>query len=1569
MLTIKSSKMRKRITSLFLAALLSLAEMNVWAQGNARLSFGVISDIHFENNTGEGAKVKVPKALKNLTSHGALDAIAVVGDLANAAEETEYDMVASAFSDQSNFTNPVGTFLFMMGNHDNRTSAGTKYYQEKLSVFNGGEPYPLHQYKVIKGYPFITISMRTSSSNDTSSDSYGIDAYPSDIVEQLDKWMEQACKECPGKPIFVFTHVPPRWTVYGSWPEIETGGAWAMKVLNPVLNKYPQAVVFAGHSHYPLGDPRSIHQGANPQSKRQNYYTVINTASTTYSEINPGAVNAGIHPEGYTNVTEGMIVNELENGDIEICRYDTYRDIEIGATNRWVLKAPFDGSKFEYADVRDADDNPNNKPLRDGLPAPAFTKSAEIVVKTNALDATAFIPQAIDNDCVFRYRIRLSKDRMVYSEKFIFSQFYLNTDTPNPISYYIPNLKSNTEYKIEVVAYDSYNNASEPLTATFKTPEIADGNVVPDPDGQWSFEDASDLLKPAQGNLTLTPMFVGSKKIEVAETPAAAAIVAAEGPTAEDKAILVPKISALRVNRVAGTATTNFTIMMDIKMMDAISYNGLLQTNQANTNDGDLFIHNNQIGMNALGGYFGEILNDTWYRIVMVNDGSHIYVYVNGVKTIEKATTDARWELDPWGFYLFCDEDFEMTDTEVAEIAFWEKSLSENQVKSLSGLSIIEDDEPDPYLNVKTTSVKLVNETDFSITVDANVPVTFDLPEWIEPLDITPFTGEHTYTFRAKDEELNQRLEGIITVNTENAGSQEVEVLMYIGEDLPDALGFWSFDDKDNLMNGEGASILQGAYKGSEGPETTTDLEAVGIMPVAGPTEDNGAINIPANAYLWLTPNANSAVLRDYTILYDVKPANLNGYKALFQHDVTNKSDASLFIRNNQVGLGGAIGYVGDMQLDKWYRLLFVVKGSRAILYLDGEKVGEASSAQGFWTITNEALLFADNDGEEGPLDIAGIRFWDLPLSASHAKKLGDVYNDVEEYFAVQTQGVRLVDKKDISISVNSNVPFTFELPEWIKPVDTEFVSGEKEYKFQATDMEEAGRRAATIEVVADGFPTQEVKILQIKTGVELPESTGTWTFDDTSNLMAGTGTATIKAAYKTDDGPQVTDDPAEAQIETVEGPTEENKAITMPVPAYLMMSNNTGFPELTDYTLLFDVKPLTLTGYRALLQTNPLNNTDGCFFINNGMIGLRNSGLGYNGAMQEGKWHRIVFVVKEGYAYAYLDGELVGQSTSPNFGLWTLHPDCLLFADDNDEDGYNEVAEVSFWDVPLTSEHVKSLGGVKQPWIDDPLEDPISVWTFDDKSDLLAGTGTATLRAAIKGAEGPEATDDLAAAGIISVDGPTIANGAITVPIDTYLQFAHNQEADQQTFTFLMDIRPKKLGIYNALFQSQVLNNKDASLFINKNNQLGINSSGLGYGGTIEEGKWHRIVFAVDNCAITTYLDGKKIGSSTSSNSDKWILHDVAYFFADEDGEEGVIDIAELRYWDVALAGFHVKELGVIETEDVDGINGLSSTLSKGNGAVYDLSGRKINCQLSTVNSQLKKGLYIINGKKIAIK
>ena len=60
-------------------------------------------------------------------------------------------------------------------------------------------------------------------------------------------------------------------------------------------------------------------------------------------------------------------------------------------------------------------------------------------------------------------------------------------------------------------------------------------------------------------------------------------------------------------------------------------------------------------------------------------------------------------------------------------------------------------------------------------------------------------------------------------------------------------------------------------------------------------------------------------------------------------------------------------------------------------------------------------------------------------------------------------------------------------------------------------------------------------------------------------------------------------------------------------------------------------------------------------------------------------------------------------------------------------------------------------------------------------------------------------------------------------------------------------------------------------------------------------------------------------------------------------------------------------------DNDEATQIKSLAPALSEGEGAIYDLSGRKVNAQpnsqFSILNSQLKKGLYIVNGKKVFIK
>ena len=875
----------------------------------ARLTFAVISDVHVGDNCGAGYKVKIPQALQNLTRYGKLDAMAVVGDLTNGGTTSQYTEFVQFFGSEQNILNPIDKFLFMMGNHDNypTNNQGLTNYKKGLKAFNGGNDYPLDQYVLIKGYPFITISCRSGANNDDNTNNGNL-SYPESVVNTLKGYLKRAAIDAPDKPIFVFTHVAPRNTCYSTWGDLE-GAAWAMWRLNETLNAYPQAVVFCGHSHYPLGDPRSIHQGANPNSINMNYYTVINTASTTYSEINPGAVEAGIHPEGYTYVTEGLIIEELATGDIEIRRYDTYRDEEIDSNHRWVIRSPFNGSQFQYADIRDINDNPNNVPLRDGLPAPVFTKSAQLEIEPYPNDVTITFPQATDNECVFRYKVRVLKDGNEVKSAFVFSQFYLTKDKPHTLSYTIDGLTGDTKYTAEVIAYDSYDNESYPLTAAFST--LADDAPVPEPIGCWTFDNPDDLLA-GKGVATLQGAIHGTGYAETVDDLADAAIGAIDGPSEDNGAIVVPVGSSLLMttNLEAQTLGT-YSLLMDIHVTELSGYTALFQNDPTNSKDGSFFIKNGQLGLNSNGlGYNGQLLANKWHRVLFVVRNNSVKIYLDGEIIGQSTSANAtNWQMSTAGLF-FADENGEEHLVETSELRFWNKALTPNQVAELGSV-----------------------------------------PGYVTP-----------------------------------------EVV------IPDVVGAWTFDNTDDLLAGTGVATLQGATHTNGSVTVVNNLANAGIVPVEGPSEGNGALYVPKGSSLLMASNLNVTSIGTYSILWDVKGEDLSTYVPLLQNSLTNAKDGSLFFNQNKVGLGGSLYYNGTINNNQWYRILFVVEApNKASLYVDGALVSSCEHQNAYnqhWKLTTGALFFADDNGEEKAIETAEIRFWNVALDMAQVAKLGAAGSD-----------------------------------------------------------------------------------------------------------------------------------------------------------------------------------------------------------------------------------------------------------------------------------------------------------------------------------------------------------------------------------------------------------------------------------------------------------------------------------------------------------------------------------------------------------------------------------------------
>ena len=266
---------------------------------------------------------------------------------------------------------------------------------------------------------------------------------------------------------------------------------------------------------------------------------------------------------------------------------------------------------------------------------------------------------------------------------------------------------------------------------------------APSPLAKWTFENADNLLEPAVGTIQLLPFAVGNKSVAKVETPEEVGIVAADGPTAENKAVLVPKDAALYVVRNAENTTVNWTVQLDVMMPDAAPYHSVFQTNQSNNNDGDLFVHNNQIGLNYRGlGYHGYVVNGKWVRLFLVCRDGIFCVYQNGEFLSQSDSSDLRWELDAEGFYLFCDEDGEDEVTYVSEIAFWEEAFTNEQVKAFGvveqeggpGISLPQNEEGLYEIGSAEDLVKFatyVNETD--PTVGAVLTADIDLAgiEWI----------------------------------------------------------------------------------------------------------------------------------------------------------------------------------------------------------------------------------------------------------------------------------------------------------------------------------------------------------------------------------------------------------------------------------------------------------------------------------------------------------------------------------------------------------------------------------------------------------------------------------------------------------------------------------------------------------------------------------------------------------------------------------------------------------------------------------------------------------------------
>ncbi|QCJ42819.1 hypothetical protein FAY30_13365 [Bacillus sp. S3] len=255
------------------------------------LQLAIMSDTHIDTHDPV-VNQKFVTALQDLKKVAPdYDAISINGDMTNFGLAEEYQLFKSILKENKN---PSADEFMVIGNHEwmeKRIIPETSVSDEQLKgrFIEEMNVSGLYYDKWINGYHFITIAGEKSEATMVGmyGDSERDSAY---VTEEQIKWLEKTLpiNAVDHKPIFVFFHQPITNTVYGS----EWGARLQDQRILAILKKYPQVILFSGHSHYPLDHPKSIYTDG---------ITMVNTSSVAYTYTPESG-------ENYT-LSQGYVVN------------------------------------------------------------------------------------------------------------------------------------------------------------------------------------------------------------------------------------------------------------------------------------------------------------------------------------------------------------------------------------------------------------------------------------------------------------------------------------------------------------------------------------------------------------------------------------------------------------------------------------------------------------------------------------------------------------------------------------------------------------------------------------------------------------------------------------------------------------------------------------------------------------------------------------------------------------------------------------------------------------------------------------------------------------------------------------------------------------------------------------------------------------------------------------------------------------------------------------------------------------------------------------------------------------
>ena len=241
--------------------------------GKLLKEFQVISDIHLNTDNSHLYNQNFEKVLEDIAANSPQSAgIYIVGDMANNGKAEEYANIWTIYN-KVREGKTLPQIYMAIGNHDfygnNAYADSVKLFLENAKLSDGSHPEKLYFDFWEDGYHYVFL---------------GTDRYPiSNVNAYLDKnqlaWLDKTLAENRdlNRPTFVFLHQSLYNTVAGSFEGQGWNGATPDKALRDVLKKYPEVVMFNGHSHWTLDSEGCMHERTEDLP-----LTIFNTASTAY---------------------------------------------------------------------------------------------------------------------------------------------------------------------------------------------------------------------------------------------------------------------------------------------------------------------------------------------------------------------------------------------------------------------------------------------------------------------------------------------------------------------------------------------------------------------------------------------------------------------------------------------------------------------------------------------------------------------------------------------------------------------------------------------------------------------------------------------------------------------------------------------------------------------------------------------------------------------------------------------------------------------------------------------------------------------------------------------------------------------------------------------------------------------------------------------------------------------------------------------------------------------------------------------------------------------------------------